>query len=65
MDMKKNNLKKNKKQADMTKSIEKLKAFGLKNASNNEGFEIDGEKVTGGKKGTTVDTHWPTTSNIR
>ncbi|WP_134087628.1 hypothetical protein [Olivibacter sp. XZL3] len=53
----------NSKREEIKKSIEKLKAFKLTEAAEDDDIEIDGDRITGGKKDTTVDTHWPTTGN--
>uniref|UniRef100_F4C9Y7 Uncharacterized protein n=1 Tax=Sphingobacterium sp. (strain 21) TaxID=743722 RepID=F4C9Y7_SPHS2 len=62
--MKKKNKLTSKRQEEITKSIEKLKAFGLEQNTGGGEIEINGSEINGGKKDTTVETHWPTTGNV-
>lgn len=63
--MKKKNFKKSSKSEEIARSIDKFKAFGLQADQVDENLEIDGDKIIGGKRDTTVETHWPTSGNIK
>lgn len=63
--MKKKNSKKSSKSEEIARSIEKFKAFRLQTDPIDDNLEIDGDKIIGGKKDTTVETHWPTSGNIK